>query len=210
MKSAVYIVGGGTSLSGFDFSKLKDKDTIAINQSLYSVPWCRYFVTMDYTFLKKTQIDSFRETKCDKIFVVNLAAGYLKEINGLFIDTRNDVSYDLKDFNIVIKSYYTEGLGLNFRDFHNGMNSAFCAFQFAVLMGYQEINLLGFDFICRGRTHYHDDYSQNLCDFQRRLDMFYRYLLTALGAINRLRPDVRIYNCSEISRLKMHLSSKEI
>lgn len=210
MKNSVYIVGGGTSLAGFDFSKLKGREVIAVNQSLYSVPQCRYFITMDYTFLNKTHIDSFKSAGCSKIFVVNLSADYLKEINGLYIDTRNSIFYDLRNFNIIIKSYYTEGLGLDFRHFHNGMNSAFCAFQLAVILGYEEINLLGFDFLCRGKTHYHDGYGQDLCGFQRKLDQYYHYFLVALREIKRLRLNIRIYNCSRISRLREHLTLKEI
>ena len=52
----VFIVGGGTRLSGFDFNKLKNKNVIAVNKSICYVPNANYFITMDYTFLRKVLI----------------------------------------------------------------------------------------------------------------------------------------------------------
>jgi len=209
MKDSVYIVAGGTSLSKYNFSKLKDKEVITVNHSLYSVPWCKYFVTMDYSFLTKTNIDRFRSIDCDKYFVVNLAVDYLKEINGAYIDTRSEIGYDLKDFDVIVKSYQKEGLGLDFKNFCNGFNSAFCAFQLAVILGYKEINLLGFDFRCDKQTHYHNAYKQDAEHFQRKLDEYYRTFLIGLETLYRIKPEVKVNNCSKTSRLIEHLGLTE-
>lgn len=210
MNGSVYIVGGGNSLSDFNFSKLRSKDVIAVNHSLYSVPWCKHFITMDYTFLKKTDMTEFRRINCNKVFVVNLSTNYLKEINGLYVDTRNGIGYDLKDFDLIIKSRKSEGIGLNFNEFYNGINSAFCAFQYAVILGYQEINLLGFDFICRDKSHFHNGYPQNLQHFQQKLNKYFDYFVFGLRELSLMRPNLKIYNCSKISKLTKHLLFKEI
>ena len=52
-----FIVGGGSSLKKFDFTKLANKNTIVVNKAIVDVPNPKHFITMDYTFLKKIRDD---------------------------------------------------------------------------------------------------------------------------------------------------------
>ena len=43
----VFIIGGGPSLKGFDFARLKDKTCVAVNLSFRYVPWAKLVVFLD-------------------------------------------------------------------------------------------------------------------------------------------------------------------
>lgn len=45
----MFVVGGGPSLTNFNFHLLDGKDVIVINQALFRIPSAKYFITMDYT-----------------------------------------------------------------------------------------------------------------------------------------------------------------
>ncbi len=76
-KSRVFIIGGGTSLTGFDFSLLKDDDIIAVNKSIEYVPHAKYFITMDYTFIT----DPSKLTNSDFNIIKSKAENSYFEIN---------------------------------------------------------------------------------------------------------------------------------
>ena len=61
MRDEVFIVGGGSSLSGFDFQKLKNRDTIAINMSALDVPNPTYCITADSGIFRKIQTGYFKD-----------------------------------------------------------------------------------------------------------------------------------------------------
>lgn len=195
----VYIVCGGPSLQGFDFSKLKGKDVIVVNKSIMDVPWAKYFVTMDFTFLGKVPQDCLHN-EATKIFIANFAPEYpyMKEHRGRIIDSRMGKVYDLAKFDVVMKSRNLEGLGFSFKDFRSGENSGFCAFQLAVLLGYKSIHLLGVDLVVKGDdTHYHGGYG-GPDKFKQRLPNYVKYwqqgvsdaLTMGIGVISHSRISV--------------------
>lgn len=202
----VYIVGGGASLKGFDFDKLKNKDTIAINKSLFYLDNPTYFITMDYTFLKKTNNISL--FNIPKFFVTNLSTGDLIEKNGQFIDKKT--TYILKDFDIIIKSYKAEGIGFKWNDFRNGRNSAYCGLQLAILLGYKKINLLGIDLVITdNQSHFHGGYGESIERFNKKLERYYQYFEEGIKEIQQ-KANIKIYSCSAVSRLNNILSYKEV
>ncbi len=202
---SVFIVAGGPSLSGFDFSKLDGYDTIAVNKSIEFIKDPTYFITVDYTFMNKTranirQISSLRKTAT--IFVA--AADVLKQdANGVFQDDQNNITYSrLNDFNIVIKSRSPidkeTGFGKSISNFTRGFNSGFCAIQLALLLGYEKIYLLGFDMnVDSGKTHFHDGYNGN-SNIKTSISSYKEMTVNAL----RLTKDIdKIYSCSPVSSL---------
>lgn len=204
MRNNVYIIGGGMSLENFDFSKVSDKNVIAVNKSIFSVPNAKFFITMDYTFLNKikTSYNEFMEHKATKVFIANFSKEYLVEKNGTIKDIRMNLLYDLKDFDVIIKSRNEDGIGFEMNDFRSGGNSAYCALQLAVCEGYKNIYLLGIDLMCGNKTHFHGGYNQDKYVFIKNLDNYYKNFVIGLEHIKQNRPNINIYNCSEISRLK--------
>jgi len=203
-KKEIYIVGGGWSLRNKNLKWLANKTTICINKSIFYVPYPDYFITMDFTFLNKIKklkkyLDSL---STDKIFVVNFHVPYLKEENGQIKDIRgHGIIYNLKDFNIIIKSYNVNGIGFKWKDFCNGANSGYCGLQLAILLGFNKIHLLGIDFVIGKQTHFHGGYKESSISFQKKLDIYFEYWKKGLLELKEKRPDIKIISNSEISKL---------
>jgi len=208
MKEEVYIIGGGYSLTDFDFDKLEDEDTIAINKSMTYIPNLNYFITMDFTALHK--INSIQNLNATKVFIANFTVPYLKEIDGRIVDTRFNLVYKLEEFDMIIKSYNIEGFGVQWNKFSHGMNSGYCALQLAILLGYKTINLLGIDLISDKGTHFHGGYGQTKEKFDIKLEQYYNYFYKSLLSLKELYSDINIYSCSDISRLNTILPYKKI
>lgn len=212
-KKEVYIVGGGTSLNKFDFSILADKDTIAVNKAITYVPSPNFFITMDYTFCHKRHgldLKGFNSYNTSKIFIANFGDNILIEKEGRIIDSRFNLIYDLKEYNMIIKSNIKFGIGFSFNDFRCGNNSAYSALQFAVLMGYQEINLLGVDLVViDNQTHFHKGYGETVEKFNNKLESYYQCFKQGIEEIQKQK-DIEIYSYSKISRLNSIIPYKEI
>jgi len=197
----IFIVGGGPSLVGFGFSSLTDKCTLAVNKSVFHIPNLNYFISVDYTFLRKVSKEVFNSIRVKKFFVADFSYPSLKEVNGQITDTRYDMTYDLRDYNVLIRARKQEGIGYTFDDFRTGRNSGFCALQLAVIFGFRKIYLLGMDLNQRGKTHYHEGYGERVKTFVPKLDKYYDYFKIGLEQLHQERPDIQVVSCSPISRL---------
>jgi len=196
----VFVIGGGHSLSDFDFTKLANEDTIVTNKSILDVPFPNYFITIDYTFLKKIGADCFKQINTTKLFVANFGCSTLKEKNGQIVDTKFNLKYHLDSFDKVIKSYRSDGIGFSFDDFRNGTNSGYCALQLAVILGYKEIYLLGMDLNTTNKTHYHGGYGQSHKVFNEKLEKYFQLFKVGLLELQSCS-DVEVFSCSSNSRL---------
>ena len=174
----VYIVGGGTSLKGFDFSNLIGTDIIAVNKSIEDVPNATCFLTMDYTLLtsnqKKFNFEDILPKSQNNVFVLNQCEdGRIVKRGNCFVDTKFNYTYwDLHKFSHIISSKQVidekRGFGATLSSFANGGNSGFCATQLAILMGYKKIHLLGIDLnIQKNKTHYHEGYGGSGQEFYK-------------------------------------------
>ncbi len=173
----VYIVAGGPSLDGFDFKRLRNYNTIVINKAIEHVPNPNYFITIDHSFMThKVDPRKIQNTKATKFFVANFGSGSLQYIKGTIKDVKNNIAYDLSPFDVIIKSERIDGMGFSWNDFRSGNNSGYCALQLAILMGFDEIYLLGVDLeLDGGKTHYHKGYrshpakrmKQNLIEYKK-------------------------------------------
>lgn len=211
MRERVFVVGGGPSVKTFDLRKLSNEDTIVVNKSFMFTPNPTYFVTMDYTFLKKVNIEQFKRLSCPKFFIVNRAFEKLQEIDGRIVDVRFNLVYDLKDFDVIIKSYKGEGLGFTWDDFRNGANSGFCGVQLAILLGYSEIYLVGFDLMVSGDwTHYHDGYGESKDKFSKKLDFYYEMFLKGLDDLKKVSNPPKLYLATRPSRLESVIEYREV
>jgi hypothetical protein len=204
----VYIVGGGPSLHDFNFRVLENKHTIGVNKSAFSLKYPTYFITMDYTFLRKIGLNKMLRLECTKFFVVNTTVPYLSVQDGMIVDTRGggrlntykDI-YTCMDSIILCRDQ--EGIGCSIHDFRCGNNSGYCALQLAVALGYDVIYLLGMDFRIYGnKTHFHTGYSQHPTRFSAILEKYVAGFKNALAETKEKCPSVKIYNCSPMSLLK--------
>ena len=212
-KRIIYVIGGGTSLSEFDYNKLIGSDVIAVNKSIFAVPNCKYFVTMDHSFLMKVPMEDFHKCtkKTTKVFVASLAEDYMQEHNGQILDLRCGMVYNLRDFDVILKSRCSEGLGKTFKEFKDGANSGFCAIQFAALMGYDEIRVLGIDLsTTNSETHHHGGYGESVTRFKTKLDFYYSFFEKGLKNFTKKFPNVKLVSCSKNSRLNNLIEYKEI
>jgi hypothetical protein len=155
----VYIVGGGPSLKDVDLSPLADKAVIAVNYSIFTVPNAAYFVTLDprfFTKIKDRQAE-FDQHPAIKVLVHNWPTDrVVVRQDGLTVGPTNA---DFSAFPLIIRSTMADGFGKTFLDFRNGANSGYCALQLALLLGYRQIHLLGFDLTdAGGQQHFHDAY----------------------------------------------------
>jgi hypothetical protein len=197
----VYVVGGGPSLRAFNWKLLDDQEVIAVNAAIYELPWAKYFVTVDYSYMLKMRAKQkfFIATESTKVFVCGMHHSYLREHRGAVTDTRSRRPYDLRLFQMIIKSHTAYGCGFTFKDFRSGENSGYCGLQLAVLLGYDEIYLLGMDFIVTKQTHFHDYYTNQL-HFERKLSMYQRSFEMGIADI-RKQTGIQVVSCSSISSL---------
>lgn len=200
MNKEVYIVGGGASLKGFDFSVLKDVDTIAVNMSALDVPDPTYCITADSGILRKLQRGRFDSVDTTWVLVTNPNHASMKWKDGKFTHKSGFV-YNLFVVNILIKNAGTDGIGFTFKDFRTGYNSGFCGFQLAVLLGYKKIHLLGFDLSnSEDRQHYHDRYNNAKTTKDETFKKFRDNFLIALKIIKE-KTDIKVISHSPISEL---------
>lgn len=214
MEKEVYIIGGGPSLKKFDFELLSEKDTIVVNKSILDIPNANYFVTVDYTFLRKVGSPKLGGDTVAKVFVACLHFDYMCEEEGIITDSRTGMKYDLSAFDVIIKSRRADGIGYSLGDFRNGLNSGYCALQLAVILGYKKINLLGIDLQVDSNqaeliTHYHGGYGQDPYKFAMKLEEYYVHFV---GGLQRLKDetDIEVVSLSPTSRLNEVIPYREL
>jgi len=187
----IFVVGGGPSLRGFDFSSLDKVETIAVNESLFDLGNPTYFVTMDSSFLiklrgRKKEYEIFLSTKAKKYF-----------INPRMLGTFPGIDEVIKSE--IIQPFDDEKFG-------HGYNSGFCAVQLALRLGYDKIYLLGIDMTTDGTDHYHDKY---------RVRPNYKHILAPyckifMESLLELPDKDRIISCSKISKLNEAIKYQHI
>ena len=159
---------------------------------------------MDYTVLRKVGLPRVQSLKCSKHFVVNMAVDYIQNRNGVPTDVRYNIVYNkLVDvFDSIIICRREDGIGTSFNDFRCGDNSGFCALQLALLLGYTEIYLLGFDLRVEGtKTHFHSGYREAPKPFSERVSNYIKGFSGAIKEVKHKFKDTNIYSCSPISSL---------
>lgn len=143
----VFVIGGGDSLRGFDFSRLKNRRIIAINAAGYSVPWADLLYFRDRSF-----VDACRDQHHTDL-VTNWAGMVLTQSPHAANQFPGRVhlvdQVDQKDFVI------------GATPIKRGRSGGHTAVSLAIAMGARRVILLGID--CKlsetGRSHFHDCYT---------------------------------------------------
>ena len=187
-----YIVGGGSSLKGFDFSRLENKCTIVVNMALKVVPKPNVFLTADSWFCGHAVRNDFWNKMAYRVMVIapthknyGRAKPYLAH-------------YD----EVIAPFSYDGDISLDPDKFATGRNSGFCAFQYTILKKPKRIYLLGFDFHRHGGDHWHDDYPVGY----NRLKEFAGNFITAIKKLKKIAPNIEVISCSSDSLLRNHTS----
>lgn len=207
MRDKVFIIGGGPSIGQTDLKQFKKYDTIAVNKSAFFIPNPKYFITMDYSFIRKMGRARLRQVTGSKFFVLNRTVPYMKSVRGAMTDIRYNIVYeDIWDYfdNILISKKH-EGVGTGFDDFRHGGSSGQCALQLAILLGYRDIYLLGIDLVVhKGRTHFHSGYGRDK-DFLGKLARYHHDFTVGITEAREKFPGINITSCSSISKLNTGL-----
>ncbi len=202
----IYIIGGGPSLKNFDFEQLRGLDTIAVNVAALDVPDPTFCITADSGQFRKLQEGYY--DKVDNttwVLITNPDHCTMKYKDGVFKNIRTGFIYNLLAPTMVIRNSGIEGLGFTFNDFRTGYNSGFCAFQFAVLLGYQRIHLLGIDL--NDGHHYHKRYKDRQTIGKMGLENFYLNFIRAFEII-REKSSIEVISHSKFSRLNKAIPYK--
>jgi hypothetical protein len=217
MKNTVYVVGGGASLKDFPWGKLFNKDVIAVNMSIFNVPTAKYFITMDYTFLRKSKIQCsgklsygpkhyyFKDLPTTKIFLMAIPEDKrIKVSEKIYIDKAYNLTYNLQIFDKVVEVGGYGGLGKDMNDFRSGSDSGFAGLQLAALLGYKKIYLLGFDFYAEQKTHFHTEYGNTTnSEFQDKLIEYLRVYPKAI--LEMKQAGIQVTSCSKFSKLNSYI-----
>lgn len=144
---AAYIVGGGPSLRGFDFSRLDGKGiVIGVNKVAFRMPRCDVFFTLDQTFSRhcRSEIVEFIKRGGEAVLAMPPNEAGHKQIEG--------ATYVIRRRNA--------GLSDDPRDIY-GVNSGYGALGLAYQRNPAAIGLLGFDMAYdeEGNTHWHEGYA---------------------------------------------------
>lgn len=130
--SDVFLIGGGPSLRGFDFERLRTQRCLAINESVIDVPWADVLFFRDYEWFSRR-------------------AAVLAQWPGQIFTTSPGAARDWPDRIFLIKS--------STATMPRARTSGQQAVSLALLMRAKRIVLLGFDWN-RDGGNYHDRYSE--------------------------------------------------
>jgi len=150
-----FIIGGGPSLEGFDWSLLRGKRTIGINRAFEKFDPTIIF-SMDTRYLNwilrnhyGLEVNvKFKQSKAYKVWLCTYTCKLPGNI--FIIPVYINYSRGFKAFPLSMK----EGIG-------HGNNSGYGAINLAACLGVKRIYLLGFDMKCDGKkTHWHDGHKR--------------------------------------------------
>lgn len=194
----VFIIGGGPSLKGFSFEVLDGLETIAVNEAAKDVPNPTYCVTADSGTYRKLQEGYFKGVDTTWVVVSNPEHASMKFRDGKFKHVKSGFVYNPFTPNMLIRNAGTDGIGFQFKDFRTGYNSGFCAFQLAVLLGYDVIYLLGFD-LNKDGDHYHNRYGKRKIP-PKVVNQYFNNFVLALGRLKK-DTEIEVISCSKESAL---------
>jgi len=151
-----FIIGGGRSLKGFDFERLRGQGRIiAINRAFEDLPFADICFFMDgsnttfYGLVKNGQLDSdtrqkWNDFKGHKVYL-NLVGRKLDDVYSMRVLGRTGLSNSIK------------------KGIYHGNNSGVGAIGLAICLKANPVYLLGFDCkVTNGNAHYHSGYPRVL------------------------------------------------
>lgn len=180
MKTECFIVGGGPSLSSFDWSLLNNKITIAINNAYQVLPQASICYFTDNDWFSTHQISLLQHPGI--------------KVKGSL--PQHHIHHPkVKEYTLTQVS----GLASNGNLAH-GYNSAHAAPNLAYTLGFKTIYLLGIDMgYTGGVSHWHDTTNHRVDN-----ELVYRQMITAFEetAIELVSRGIEVINLNPQSKLK--------
>ena len=147
--TTLFIVGGGPSLTNFDWSLLKDKNVLVLNRGVEKVPNALGLLWNDVKFHKDNveNIKNFKGLKISTTRYIPPGGSHLCECDIIWVKGRNywsDVCGFIEDSPYVV---------------NQGSNTGYSALNVAYHLGAKTIYLLGYDMkLDKGKTNWHSGY----------------------------------------------------
>lgn len=171
----IYLVGGGPSLRGFDWSRLEGKRVIAINRAFQVIPWA--------------EIVYFSDSQFWLWFKNELVLHGGRKITVAKIDHPAVERY---------KADGPKGLATKPGRLRTGNSSGYAAINLAVHMGARRIVLLGYDMeFAKSGTHWHDGYP--VATRKKSLGLMLPYFETLVEPLQEL--DIAVVNANLHSKI---------
>lgn len=178
--STWFLVGGGPSLIGFDWSRLVDRNVLAINRAYECCPQAQVIYFSDKRFW-------------------NWHGEQLKNHTGRVISGAHRLRVT------GVESYQfsgVEGLDLTRGKLRHGNSSGYAAINLAVHLGAKKIVLLGYDMrMVDDRAHWHDGYP--VVARQNVFDKMHAFFETMIPQLKQL--DITVLNACPGSRIDAFL-----
>ena len=184
-----FIVGGGASLKGFDFSQLDGKYTITINHSIFYYPNSKAILFIDRKFIKENNFEAEIFLRKYKGIVFSaFRTKYFLESN------RSDNVYSFSLNNTAPQEKYYDGL-------YHSRSSGLAAVNLALIMKARRIYLLGFDYDYEAPTkHFYNSNGED--KYKNEISYVKPRCNSVVGMFQAYLPyKDRIINCNPESRL---------
>jgi len=195
-----FLVGGGPSLKGFDFSRLSNEFTIAINRAHEFIkdPSIIFFIDEDGFYNELVNggfgwdaLKKFNTSQSIKVVLNISGRRYGCDVYSVPISKNPEMTFDLK-----------EGL-------YDGEDSGFAALNLAVCLGVKTIYLLGYDMEGDGKGNqawFHDGYKQvgkerNYKDWIKHFEKIASLLERKKIKVINLNPD-SVLKCFEFGKFE--------
>lgn len=156
-----FIIGGGPSLLGFDFNRLKGQGRIIVcNRSFLDVPFADMMIAMDldlYRWIHSGGLSKKMNCRAEKIAILRK----FNQFEGFKVwievgNSRKDGIYYVHNFRLPkITRNFKQGI-------YTGNNTGVGALMAAIVLGCDPIYLMGIDCKHQGKkSHYHAGYPQS-------------------------------------------------
>jgi len=184
MNKEVFIVAGGPSLKGFDWTRLINKDVIAINRAYEVLPNAKYIYFADFDFFGRHEAGLLAHRG-------QICTGYASNICKGQITHPQVWEYKLTGAN---------GLDTETNCIRHGRNGGYAAINVAFHLGYKKIYLMGYDMGRKeSETHWHDGHPR--IDPESIYETMLGHYATIAEPLKN--NDVQVFNTNPDSRLKL-------
>jgi hypothetical protein len=177
-----WIVGSGPSLKGFNFDKLLNKFTIALNHTIEFFPLANCLLFGDKAFLQHTTFDII------KFPGLIFASKKIEHQPPLYKIKDRDTVYIFEDRREGVSHSFDQGL-------YHPTSAGALALNLALIMKARNIYLLGFDYKHNGSMHFYPDKPHHATYGEdrtiRKIEKFFKFVPHCSNIYN-LSPDTNL------------------
>jgi hypothetical protein len=179
---SVYLIGGGPSLKGFDFERLRNRGVVvAINDAVLHVPWADCVFSIDIIWIARREAALRARTAGEVVVAVPEDWERPKGLAVTALARRRGTGVSPHAWAVM-----------------TGDNSGYAALSLALMRGASKVALLGYDMT--GRGHWHEGYSWGSRYGHRQ----YRAWASAFAtlAVAAKARGVEVVNCNPASAVR--------